>query len=469
MGRLSKSAVGLVVWLVVVGHVVAIVETRADSPSATIYDIAPNHLWNRLHVALFVRTGPDGKVYGYDRLEPLLWKESQYLLKGKQADMVVTVLEEFLHDKGELLVVDPLKRVILQRDLWLVASWLSGRSDAESKKRLGLLAQVIQRLAPRSDQVAHLPDNYASAVASKKFAAEFDQANPERAYLPPDLFNPDGPWVCVGRTDGRTAPTHLGGSLAIMPEADQNPFTNSTFLVLLKLPAGREAALAFLKQLQVQPKPIFVTERSDEDGRFTTRPNRDLPELPVGSELALVRRALLIEAQGQIVASQLTESVQVRITTSARIPQADGGGLAEYPQRATVQEFQMRRADLFANSPIGLIDVSAERDHITGFSVRLQHDEFEVDRGGTDERHAMQPFQPSPLTRRERCFQCHQVSNFFGTRSFQRTWNIDERLQDKSLPMFPVAAMEVQAVETAAIKWKESQPGWSELRKLLSE
>jgi hypothetical protein len=469
MDGLARSAVYQLVLLVVVGHLVAIGETRADSASAAIYDVAPNHLWNRLHAVLFVRTSPDGKVYGRDRLEPLLWKESQYLVDGKQADVVVAVLEEFLGDKGELLFVDPLKRVILQRDLWLVANWLSGRSDAESQKRLGLVAQVIQRLAPTADQVARLPDNYASAVASKEFAAEFDPANPERAYLPPDLFDPDGPWICVGRTDGRTAPTHLGGTLDMMPEADQNPFTNSTFLVFLKLPAGREAGLAFLKQLQVQSKPIFLNDRSEEDGRFTTRPNLDLPELPVGSQLALVRRAMLIDAQGRIVASPLTESVQLRITTSSKIPQADGGGLAEFPKRATVQEFQLRRADLFANSVIGLIDVSEERDLITGFSVREQYDEFEVDRRGTAERNAMQPFQTSPSTLRERCFQCHQVSNFFGTRSFQRPWNVDEKLNDKSPPMYPVAAMERQAVETEAIKWRESQPSWSVLRELLSK
>src|SRR5436190_1725279 len=40
----------------------------AAEPSGVrpVYHADPNHLWNRLHDALFVRTGPDGKDYGRD-------------------------------------------------------------------------------------------------------------------------------------------------------------------------------------------------------------------------------------------------------------------------------------------------------------------------------------------------------------------------------------------------------------------
>ena len=295
MARRSKRTVCLTVILAGVFLDEALSDTPADSPPkdspiSVIYDNNPNHLWNRLYAALVVRTGPDGKVYGDDRLEPLLWEQSLYLLRGKQAERAVTVLEEFVREKGEALVVDPVKRAILQRDLWLVANWLIGRSKADSEKLLRLIAQVVSRLALTPEQIVRLPDNYAMAVASKKFAAEFDQDKPERAYLPTNLFHRDGPWICVGRTDGRTAPAHLGGPLHLLPNSEKNPFTNSTFLVFLKLPAGREAGLAFLKQLARQPKPIFLV-MTGEDGRATSAPNRDLPALPVGSELALVRRA----------------------------------------------------------------------------------------------------------------------------------------------------------------------------------
>jgi hypothetical protein len=56
-----------------------------------IYADKADHLWNRLHAAILVRTGPDGKNYGRDRLEPLLWTDSVHLLRGKSADRAVAV------------------------------------------------------------------------------------------------------------------------------------------------------------------------------------------------------------------------------------------------------------------------------------------------------------------------------------------------------------------------------------------
>src|SRR5688500_3728379 len=55
---------------------------RTASPAAgRLYHPDPRHLWNRLHDGLFLRVGPDGKTYGHDRLEPLLWSGSRHLLE----------------------------------------------------------------------------------------------------------------------------------------------------------------------------------------------------------------------------------------------------------------------------------------------------------------------------------------------------------------------------------------------------
>ncbi len=95
----------------------------APAVETTIYDPDPQHLWNRLHQALWVRTGPDGWEYGHDRLDPLLWMDTKYLLEGKPHEQAIAVLDEFLARDGEKLVQDPLKRAILQRDLWAVFDW----------------------------------------------------------------------------------------------------------------------------------------------------------------------------------------------------------------------------------------------------------------------------------------------------------------------------------------------------------
>ena len=116
--------------------------SRADkpAPSVAIYHPDPNHLWNRLHEALFVRVGPDGRTYGRDRFEPLLWLGSRHLLQGPSHDRAVQLLKEFLNNKGEQLVEDPLKRALLQRDLWMVLSWLNGMHVGIPAEQLGVIA-----------------------------------------------------------------------------------------------------------------------------------------------------------------------------------------------------------------------------------------------------------------------------------------------------------------------------------------
>ena len=149
-------------------------------------------------------------------------------------------------------------------------------------------------------------------------------------------------------------------------------------------------------------------------------------------------------------------------------PEEDGGGLREDPKRAAAFELEMRRVDLFAGRAGGLRDVSGERDFVTGMMAD-RSDEFEVDRRGTADRFALQPFETAPQVRRRLCFGCHGVSTLYGTRSFQRPWTLDEELDERSPPLFPVAAMRVAEVERAAVKWKESHPSWLILRKMLSK
>ena len=120
---------------------------KEDQPPA-LFHKDRDHLWNRVHAAFYIRVGPDGRSYGDDRLEPLLWYHSKYLLEGMPAERAVAVLEEFLRGKGEALIDDPAKRAILQRDLWLVSNWLASKQPDDTHKKLArLLAEVIRRLA----------------------------------------------------------------------------------------------------------------------------------------------------------------------------------------------------------------------------------------------------------------------------------------------------------------------------------
>src|SRR5262245_37308555 len=74
------------------------------APSRAIYHLDPIHLWNRLHEALFVRVGTDGRTYGHDRIEPLLWPQSNYFLTGTEHNRAAALLSDFVEKQGEKLI-----------------------------------------------------------------------------------------------------------------------------------------------------------------------------------------------------------------------------------------------------------------------------------------------------------------------------------------------------------------------------
>ena len=92
----------------------------------TIYDSDPNHLWNRTFGQFYRRTTKDGKEYGFDELDPLLWFDTTYLLHGESHQEALHVLDEFLTSHAERLIQDRLKRAMFQRDMWAVFDWRKG-------------------------------------------------------------------------------------------------------------------------------------------------------------------------------------------------------------------------------------------------------------------------------------------------------------------------------------------------------
>lgn len=427
------------------------------------YDSDPQHLWNRLHEAIFVRAGPDRQQYGRDRLDPLLWSETAHLGKGEARDRVMTVLNEFLDENGERLITEPVRRAVLQRDLWLIFNWLE-TDRSHDEKLAGLLAAVIGRLALSPDQIRRLPDNYVAAIASGEFPARFDPERPDEPFLPPDLFAPDGRWVCVGRPDGPVAPQHLrenGGS---------NPSTNSVFLVFLRLPGGRGATLDFLNQLRSFDQPLLIASADAGDRRRDFLPNAKLPQVPVGTEMALVRQALLIDSSHVPVASTLSESVQLRVyrevpeITAQAVEAGLGGGTAANRRAQEWQsfyEFRLSRPLLFAGRAGGLRAVNIhERDFETGFAAH-----------GWDPFERREPGRLFPdgdrRSIRESCFACHSLPGVLSLNSFSDGWR-GGIVSGKMLR--PAALSEVPLAEARAsgIEWKKGRSNWLALRDLLS-
>lgn len=421
---------------------------RAPAAGTTLYHTDPKHPWNRLHETLFVRVGPDGVTYGQDRLEPLLWNESNYLLDGPARDLAATRLEAI--PRSFLWIPDPVKRAVLQRDLWLVYNWLARDGKPKDERLARALAKAIKRLALTDAEIRDLPDNYAAAVKA------------DAPHLPPDLFRADGPWVSVGRTDGVTAPAHLA-------EGGTNAFTNSVFLTFLRLPAGRAATVAFLKEATGFAEPLFVP--GDGGGLV---PNPKLPQFPRGTELALVRRALLIDAAGRVAASPLTESVQRRTITADPGPLTKQalddarlhtpGGVRRIGAAQRFQEFRLTRQGLFAGRAGGLQAVADdERDLKTGFGAH-PWDEFDRAREQNAKFAAGRQLQGI----RESCTFCHGLPGVYSFNSLQDFRGGLSRDGEKLRP-HPLTERSVAEVSAAAVKRKEGTATWESLRKMMTE
>jgi hypothetical protein len=447
-------------------------------PERSVYHTDAEHLWNRLHRALFVRMGPDGHLYGQDRLEPLLWPVSMHLLEKQSRKRAVTLLEEFLKERGEKLIEDPLRRALLQRDLWLVFNWLEDnhgpfedpvmppeemRAAVEQLRRP--LTAVIRRLALTPEQIEKVPDNYAVAVRSGAFARHFDPEQPDKPYLP-NLFAPEGAWVCVGRPDGPIAPEHLR-------ESGNNVFTNSAFLLFLRLPADRAATLDYLARLRAFDQPLLIKVKAPGNRSDEYLPNPKLPRFPVGTEAALVRRALLIDSAHKVRPTALTESVQLRVyrevpeMTVQTLDAALVGGTSanRRAQRwQSFQEFRLSRALLFAGRAGGLHSVGTEeRDFETGFGSH-SFDEFEF-RGYRPAGRSFAEVSQGAI--KEKCFACHSLPGVSSFNSFFH-YRVNLRPSDGQRP-FSLREMSVVEVSGAAVKWKQGRPNWTALRKLLAE
>ena len=337
----------------------------SSAPRNGLYDANPNHLWNRIHERLHVRIAADGSEYGFDTVDPLLWRETQHLLGGPSAASALRVLDEFLASNGERLISDPLKRAVFQHDLWAVFDWLASVSNGDTATRSALMrrvARMMRRVALPRRTIDALPDAYAAAVASGGFAD---------ASLPRDLFSSTGPWVSVG------------GRQPIVPQHTAE-LGRSTFTVLWNVPGGSVETVKYLQTLWNFPEPFVADEMFQfaRNGEVRAKLNPALPPIPEGTRIALVRKMLLIDDSGAIVPSDLIESIQLR----------------GFPGQA-FSELKMSRAALFAGTSGGLRVVSAdERDFIT-FSAQGV-DPFE---------HASET---ASFTHRELdgCISCHHVN-----------------------------------------------------------
>ncbi|MBI5758067.1 MAG: hypothetical protein HZA46_06070 [Planctomycetales bacterium] len=444
--RVKLALCGSLICLIAAGKSFAEPGRDADASgrsqdAVTIYDSQADHLWNRLHQSLFVRTTSEGKALGHDVVDPLLWHQTKHLLSGPSHEEALRFLDEFLTRDGDKFVRDPLKRAILQHDLWTVFDWTAypygwpaaGDEYASARRALQRrLVPAIQRLALSQSAIDSLPDNYMAAVNSKAFPTQADSEHPGTPFLPADLLAPDASWVCVGGPRDVKTP--------VAPAHARFFSGRSMFLVFLRLPDGRKATLDYLDKLNNFPSPWNLRERRKDGIHRLEMLNlsQELPQFPVGTQVALLRQMVLITDAGKLAVSPVTESLQLCVFRE----------LTRNGQ--SFSELVLRRSDLFAGKAGGLRPTESDEpayvalQFVTGYS-----DPFETT---TDKQRSER------TTVLKTCASCHPEPGIYSVASFTRRHSARPTTgQPMDVTLWPTA---VNTEQKKVLEWKQQQFDW---------
>jgi hypothetical protein len=407
---------------------------QAQPPAVTVYHEDPAHLWNRVHRALLVRTTDRDQTFGLDSVDPILWANTKHLLEGESHRAAIDVLHEFIATDGERLIDDPVKRAILQRDLWAIFDWTCTRRDAYAAEQRALrerLAAVMRRVALSPEQIATLPGMYAAAVEARRFPVQPEVADPNAPFLPADLFHEQGPWLYLAVPGEVVAPGHA------------RVFSRSIFEVFLRHPEGREAGIEYLHTVSDFADPYVLPPDPPRGQRRVPVLNPGLPQFPVGTQVALVRRAMLVEADGKPSPTRLIESIQLR--AYLHIP---GKGEPRRPGDQSFHEFVLTRRGLFEHPSQGLRAIGRDEEDML-FVNLASH--------GIDwiERPPNRPDEVRRLTHPvfASCFHCHSGAGIHSLNSFTRFMGTRT---DRPTMYHTVAA----AQETYAVRLKRERYDW---------
>lgn len=314
LGYLRRPAISLFLLIGLLAPCVPVSAAGADDKFWSVYDSKPQHPWNRVFRVLYE--------------EDESWPRS--VLHGRRYKDAVAALDHFLNTRAERLFNDPVKRVLFQNDLWKFFNWTLAHTGTWDDQPAVLalrqrLVRIMRRVALTRAETENLPDTYASVIRTGTYPGAYDPANREQAFLPPDLWEENGPWVLLGnRSEHKPAAIlhaqQMGGA--------------SDFFVLLSLPDGRAETVRMLGQLGA-----FSYVHAMGNLAYLKRENRGLdfvPELPklddkkfetwitslppIGTRVALVRQMRVIDTTGYSYPTPIIESVQIRVYRDAQLP-----------------------------------------------------------------------------------------------------------------------------------------------------
>jgi hypothetical protein len=332
------------------GPLAGTVKSAAPLP---LYDDDPQHLWNRMYAAFYIRprilplTGEQPEIVRYeggDVIEFLAWGRTTYWSSAAVRQRVKPLLDEFLDEGGARLIHDPLKRAVFQHDLWAVYDHLIDQNinrigNLETRQRRDALcrklASCIQQLTLSTDELKKLPNTYELAIASGDFVPQhnFDStAN----YLPHGLLTNRNEWIEIDFYFPKMHEDIMDRFVSLHARSLQG---RSHYRIFYRFPEGRQQAVEYLKSLEQME---IDWKRSAQFGFIP--PLKAGPPIPVGTEVALLQLMMSMDDQLRPVPTRIVESFQFRVFLNldgASIPTTNTGvGI-------NVLDYRMKRHLLF--------------------------------------------------------------------------------------------------------------------------
>lgn len=337
----------------------------AANEGVCIYHDDPQHPWNRLYAAFYVREVPlvvrgEGEansrlLLGPNVLDPPLGRHPRFLLDDEPFKSCNAALDEFINAKADRLITDPLRRAVLQRDLWAVFDLLQADprrvthglmlegglptlTHEQRARRAALsrkIVMVLKTLALSTGDIERLPNTFPEAVRPP----ENEAMRQSTIGLPADLLDPKGSWVEIVKP----APRLFGHTRQVDGR--------SVFRVFYRAPdewGGRERLQRWLIERQARSE-------TDSSNVSTSQPKRT-EELSIGMQFVLLRQMICIDEHLKLVPTKVVESVQLRITRPD--PAAKDGDFDQ-----SFAEYEMDRRRLFGHRSGGLMpaEVGATR------------------------------------------------------------------------------------------------------------
>lgn len=423
---------------------------KSDTP-LPIYDADPQSLPNRLFAAFYIRTSdipakrggtPVRRIEGGDMIDFLAWPGSAYWSDPATCQRLSAVLDECLQDPSRIRLADPLRRAMLQRDLWAAFDFYSSRNIARDGDRptrqrrdeiCRKLATVIRGLTLTAAEIKSLPDTYALAVKSGRFAAEH-RFDPATDYLPPRLLTAPDEWQEIDFFQPSNIHEDIQDRFVTLHT--RNYLARSYFRIFYRFPGGRAALVEYLKYVEAEG---IDWKMGAQSGFLLVRDGTR--QMPVGMEVALVQFLITLDDQLRPTPTPIVESIRLRVFrnvdgkpepptntgvgmnvseyTLKRRLLFDGvkyGGLLREPDEQPIYRviFQGEKAPDWGEAGRSLtLAQDCRRCHTGGGQIGVQTVVSLINQGGVDAGaqlgvvHAIPPGSPSPRPARDARWKTH--------------------------------------------------------------